>query len=44
MHESEFPFPAGVKVYLLSGDNKTVLVLLLWPGRGVKFKGTKITL
>lgn len=45
MHESEFPFPAGIKVYLLSEDNKTreVLVLLLLPGHGIKFKDTKIT-
>ena len=42
----EFPFPAGIKVYLLSEDNKTrkVLVLLLLPGHGIKFKDTMITL
>lgn len=43
MHESEFPFPARIKAYLLSEDNKTVLVLLL-PGLRIKFKDTKITL
>lgn len=42
MHVSEFPFPAGIKVYLLSEDNTTrkVLVLLLLPGHGIKFKDT----
>lgn len=44
MRESEFPFPAGKKVYLLSEDNKAGLVLLLLPGHGIKFKDTKITL
>lgn len=43
MHESEFPFPARIKVHLLSEDNKTVLVLLL-PGHWIKFRDTKITL